>query len=134
MQPEPELPRTDEVSDEDRAADAAGAAEAPAEGEDDGDVGEVGIVRSDAPQVPWTIDLHSSLTHYTPLRGGGMLMQFTVAIPTPQGIMPMPPGVRVAFSGEGWARFKAEVEKDGARSQIQTAVALPENLRGRFPR
>lgn len=122
MQPEPALPRTDEVSDEDRETDAAAEGVEVAVDEAGSDVG---MVRSQAPQMPWTIDIHSSITHYTPLPGGGMLLQFTVAMPTPRGIMPLAPAIRLAFSKEGWERFRTEVERGGVKSKIQKATALP---------
>jgi hypothetical protein len=79
-----------------------------------------------APVFPWEIVLNSSQTFFQRLPGGGMQIKFAPAVRTPNGAMPMPPGIVVEFGNVGWERFKEEVAADGEkRPTIGTAITVP---------
>lgn len=111
-----------ELAVEANAADAAEPAEsgaleqaAPAE------------VRSDAPNVPWSIHMAMATRAFTRRPDGGVILHFTACVPTP---VPgqyaiMPPRIDIPFSPDAWEAFKREVENDGRRSEIQVASAIP---------
>lgn len=83
-------------------------------------------VRSNAPTVPWNIDLVQCVRHFTRLPDGAVVLHFTPAQQLPNGMAAvMPPQVRVRFSPDQWEMFKREVENDGQVSDIAVAREIP---------
>jgi hypothetical protein len=67
--------------------------------------------------------MHNSVTDFTRLPDGGMLLTFTPLIQVgPGNWAPMPPAVTTEFSVEAWEIFKERVAADGK---------LPERIRAR---
>jgi hypothetical protein len=73
-----------------------------------------------APTFPWEVVLHNSATFYQRMVGGGMQLKFCPLLPTPQGHLPVPPGVTIEFNAEAWERFKREVAVDGEKPRVET--------------
>lgn len=95
---------------------------------------EVEVPAVTAPTAPWEIVLHNSTTFFQRMVGGGMLLKFLPVVATPEGYVPVPPGVGVEFSAEAWERFKREVEADGERPRVQVARSFGGGpLNGREP-
>lgn len=94
----------------------------------------VQAVPSSAPAVPWGIDIKKFGIDYTPIPGGGMLLQMTPGLTHPQlGHVPMAPQFTFRFDQAGWERFQEEIAAGGVKQQakprIATASVLPPNLR-----
>jgi hypothetical protein len=71
-----------------------------------------------APVLPWEICLRNATIFYQRTPDGGMLVKFVPVLQTEEGMIPMAPAVEIAFSPDGWERFKGDIERDGERSAV----------------
>lgn len=75
-------------------------------------------IEQTAPVLPWEIRLRNATVFYQQLPDGGMQVKFVPVLATAERLVPMAPAVEISFSPDGWDRFKADIERDGAPSPI----------------
>lgn len=83
-----------------------------------------------APVMPTEHTLNNSHTFYQRTIGGGMLLKFVPLVARGDGsVVPAPEAYVVAFSPEGWERFKREVSLDGVTPpRVETVRTFPGGL------
>lgn len=87
---------------------------------------ENGRPKTNVPAMPWEIWFRDFAFDFDPQDDGGMVVVFFPTAQAPHGVALMPPGLRIAFSGDGWRKFQARVAADGAPiPDILTAHVLP---------
>ena len=77
------------------------------------------------PVLPWEVSLRNAGWFLEASEAGGMVLKLVPLQPLPDGSqVPVGMAVEVAFSADGWERFRRDVAA-GERSQIVVAPVLP---------